>query len=203
MPPCRYLSLIERNMKAERKSNIGMRKLSLLLLCAFVAAGAQPDLAAHAHPSAQAAADLIKEAAGADVAFLPAGLLREQAGNDLASMLQYPTDEINVVTLKGSQIKEALERSLANYPQPNGAFLQISGLIVTFSESAAPESRILEIKVGDAALVASRQYQVAMPATLARGALGYFKIWDKSQVRSLGTTVESALKGKSATAKAS
>lgn len=180
-----------------------MRSLFSLLLLLPVAAYADSDLGSRAHPAAQAAADIVREAARADLAFLPAGLLKEPASADLSTLLLYPTDQICVLLLKGSDLKLALERSLANYPQPNGAFLQISGVTVTFSESAPPESRILEIKVGDAALSLGRQYQVAMPATLARGALGYFKIWDKSQVRTIDMTLEKALKGKTGSVKAS
>jgi 2',3'-cyclic-nucleotide 2'-phosphodiesterase (5'-nucleotidase family) len=182
-----------------------MRRLCALLVLATATALAQTgaESFSRAHSAAQAAADVIREAAGADAAFLPAGLLKEGSG-DLSSMMQYPTDEIVVVALKGSQVRAALERSLANYPQPNGAFLQISGLLVTFSESAAPESRILDIRVGDAPLSADRQYQVAMPVTLARGALGYFKIWERTSIaKSLGTTLEGALKGKTGAVRAS
>lgn len=172
-----------------------MRRLSLLLLL-IPSATISQEIGIRAHPMAQAAADVVREAAGADIAFLAAGLLKESTG-DLASIMRYPTDEIVVITLSGAQLKKALERSLSNYPQPNDGFLQISGMTVVFSESAPPESRILEVKVGDALLSAGRQYTAAMPATLARGALGYFKIWDRSQIsRNSGQTLESKLKGK-------
>ena len=175
----------------------------LLLVSAIAGAQTGNEALSRAHPGSQAAADLVRVAAGADAAFLAAGLLKDASG-ELSGMLQYPTDEIVVVTLKGSQLKAALERSVANYPQPNGAFLQISGMTVTFSESASPESRILEVRVGDSALEPERQYQVAMPATLARGALGYFKIWDKTQIsKNTGQTLASVLKGKTGAVRAS
>ena len=150
------------------------------------------------NPAAQAAADVLRDSAEADAAFIAAGLLKEQpAGTHLASLLQYPTDELVVVKLKGSEIKQTLERSVANYPQFNSAFLQLSGISVTFSESAEPGSRILEVRIGDGPLSVNREYTVAMPASLARGALGYFKIWDKTRItKRLGMTVEDALKGK-------
>lgn len=174
----------------------------LLLLCAVGVVSAQTDPLSQPHAGAQAAADVIRDTAGTDAAFLAAGLLKESASGDLASLLQYPTEEIVVVTLSGAEMRKAMERSLANYPQPNQAFLQISGVAVTFSQSAAPESRVLEITVSDSPLSATRQYTVAMPATLARGALGYFKIWDKSQItKSTGITLEAALKGKTGSAR--
>jgi len=177
-----------------------MRKPCLILVViAFAGAAAQSasDFGSGAHPLAQAAADRIREAAGAEAAFLPAGLLKASSGTNLASILQYPSDEIVVVALKGSELKRALERSLANYPQFNSGFLQISGITVTFSQSAPPDSRIIEVSVNDSPLLEGRQYQVAMPANLANGSLGYFKIWKKSQiVKKTGVSLEQELKGK-------
>ena len=151
-----------------------------------------------AHLPSQAAADLLREAAGADGAFLAAGLVKEAyQANDLSSILQYPTDELVTVGLKGSQIKQAFERAVSLYPEQNTSFLQISGFEATFSKGAAPGQRILSITAGGARLDESRTYMVAMPNTLGRGGLGYFKIWDKSKiVKTHGQTVEDVLKGK-------
>ena len=181
-----------------------MRKaVSLLLLgaCA-IALASDSDLGSKPHPSAQAAADIVRSVAGADVAFLPAGLLKEGNVNDLASWLQHPGDEIVVVTLRGSDLTNAIERSVANYPLANSGFLQVSGLQVTFSPSRQPESRVVEILAGGSQVDAGRQYQVAMPTSLAYGSLGYFKVWNRSQItRRTGTTLEAALKGKSGSAR--
>jgi len=168
---------------------------SLLSLSAFAQLSNDPGAGPHAR--AQAAADLIREEANTPLAFLPAGLLKQpDPGGDLASMILYPTNEIVVVRLSGAEIREAFERSLANYPTPSNAFLQISGATVVFSSSASRE-RVLEVKIGDSPLEASRQYEVTMPESLARGALGYFKIWDKSKiVRNTGKTLDEVLKGK-------
>jgi 2',3'-cyclic-nucleotide 2'-phosphodiesterase (5'-nucleotidase family) len=155
------------------------------------------DLGSKGHPSAQAAADIVRSIAGADVAFIPAALLKEGTSNDLATWLQHTGDEIVVVSLRGSELTRALERSVANYPLSNSGFLQLSGLQVVFSASKAPESRVLELSVGGSQVDAGRQYSVAMPTSLAYGSLGYFKIWNRSQiVRKTGTTLDVALKGK-------
>jgi hypothetical protein len=154
---------------------------------------------AGAHLPSQAAADVIRDAAGTDGAFLAAGLVRESYSQDnLASLLQFPTDEIVIVRLKGSEIRQAFERSVSLYPQPNSSFLQISGFTVEFSPAGDPEKRVLNVSAGGGNLDENRSYTVAMPATLGRGGQGYFKIWDKAKIeRTLsGVTVESVLKGK-------
>lgn len=154
-----------------------------------------------ASSAAQAAADAIKSAAGTDGAFLAAGLVKDSFQKDkLETILQYPTDEIVVLNLTGSQLRQAFERSLSLYPQPNTSFLQISGFEVTYSKSASPNKRVVSVTAGGSALQDSKTYTVAMPSSLGRGGLGYFKIWDKSNISKTltGTTVESALRGKSA-----
>ncbi len=154
---------------------------------------------AGAHQPSQAAADVLKQFAGADGAFMAAGLVKETYQKDnLASLLQYPTDDIVVLTLTGAQIKQAFERSVSLFPQPNTSFLQISGFEVTFNKSNAPDARIVSVTVGGAPLDVTHEYKVAMPSSLGRGGLGYFKIWDKSKITKTfdKTTVESVLKDK-------
>lgn len=164
-----------------------------------VFAGAQKGPDTGAHLPSQAAADVLREVAGADAAFLPA---RSVSNNydpaNLASLLQYPADDVVVVKLQGKEIRAALERSLSLYPQANSSFLQLSGVVVEFSAAGAPDSRVLNVTVGGGALDENRAYNVAMPGMLGRGGMGYFKIWDKSKiVRTLaGVTLESALKGR-------
>lgn len=169
----------------------------LMLGCCAALACAQ-DVGSESHPVAQAAADAIRDAAGADGAFIAAGLLKEGAlGGDLASIFQYPTDKIVIVRLTGAEVRQALERSVSSYPTSSRSFLQLSGFTVTFSSSKPAESRILEVMVDGKKLDSNATYEVAMPESLARGALGYFRIWNASRVtRSLETTIEVALKGK-------
>lgn len=150
----------------------------------------------------QSAANELKAFTSADFAFLGAGFLKESfSKDDLSTMLTYPTDEVVVLNLTGEQIRQALERSVSLYPQPNPSFLQLSGLDVVFKKSGAPKSRIISITVAGAPLVESRSYSVAMPSLLAKGGLGYFKIWENTKVakRFEGQTIESILKGKRAT----
>jgi len=147
----------------------------------------------------QAVADAIRQFAGTEAAFMPAGMLKSQYdAKDLSSLLQYPTDELAVVSLRGSQIRQALERSVSLYPASNTGFLQLSGCEATFSRSAPPEKRITSVSINGSRLDDSRSYSVAMPAALARGGLGYFKVWDRSAIGKTfpGQTLESILKDK-------
>lgn len=151
------------------------------------------------HLASQAAADILREVAGTDGAFIAARSVSATVdNNNLAAMLQFPTDDIVVVKLTGRDLRAAFERSISLYPQPNSSFLQLSGFVVEFSSAGAPESRILNVTVNGAALDENRSYTVAMPGSLGRGGMGYFKIWDKQKIeRTLpGATLESVLKGK-------
>jgi 2',3'-cyclic-nucleotide 2'-phosphodiesterase (5'-nucleotidase family) len=151
---------------------------------------------------AQAAADVMRAAANADIAFLPAGVLKPGfKSGELSKMLQFPTDEVVVLTLTGAQIRQALERSVAMVPSPNPGFLQVSGLTVVYSPAGAPNKRVVSVSVSGADLQLSREYRVAMPGSLARGGLGYFTVWDKSAKSETlpNTNLESLLKGKSGT----
>lgn len=153
-----------------------------------------------AHGPAQVAADILREAAATDGAFLAAGLIKPSFNReDLATLMQYPDDEVVVVGLKGSEIKQAFERSVSLYPQVNASFLQISGFEVTFDPSGLTGQRIKSVTASGAKLEDGKEYRIAMPSSLGRGGFGYFKIWDKAKIVStLPLTVEKALKGKRA-----
>ena len=152
---------------------------------------------------AQAAADAIKTAAATDGAFVAAGVLKDgyDKTQDLASMLLYPEDQIMVLKLTGAQVRDALERSVSLYPQPNSSFLQLAGFEATFNKNASDGHRITSVTANSSALNNASTYTVAMPARLAQGGYGYFKCWhDSDIVKTIeNATVESVLKGKSYT----
>lgn len=176
-------------------------KTSAIGLMLLVASGAYAGPGNEAFGPAQAAADILRSAVGADACFLPAGMVKDSfSADNLASLLQYPSDEVAVVDLKGSQIRVALERSVSLYPSASTGFLQLSGIDVTFSKSAPVDKRITSVSVGGMKLDDARSYSVAMPVSLARGGYGYFKVWERTQItRTLeGETLESLLKGKRA-----
>ena len=166
----------------------------LTLLCL----AQQSDPATGAYLPAQAAADVIKEAAGADGAFLTAGDINPTYDSkDLASLINFPAETIDIVGLTGAEIKQAFERSVSLIPQSNNSFLQISGFTVEFKTSAKAGSRVTSIQAGSEPIQPTRTYKIAMSSGLAGGAMGYFKIWDKSKIaKTLDTTLEQALRGK-------
>jgi 2',3'-cyclic-nucleotide 2'-phosphodiesterase (5'-nucleotidase family) len=173
----------------------------LLMLVSVMAFG-QDGPQVSAHSASQAAADAIRDFAGTDAAFLAAGLVNKTFDKDnLASLALYPTDGIAVLNLTGAELKQALERSVSLYPQPNEAFLQLSGIEAVFSKNAAPGQRIVSVTVNGTKLDEKRTYTVAMPASLAQGGLGYFKIWNTSKIAKTfdKATLGSVLKGKRST----
>ena len=180
--------------------------LSLVILAVLTgfsatqgAKGTSANPEAGAHLPSQSVADAIKEAAGTDGAFVPArSVSATYDANNLASMLQYPADDIVVVRLTGKEIRLAFERSISLFPQPNSSFLQLAGFTVEFSAAGAPDSRVLNVTAGGAPLDENRAYTIAMPGSLGRGGMGYFKIWNKSKIeRTLpSATLESVLKGR-------
>lgn len=147
----------------------------------------------------QAIADEIKAVAGTDIAWIPAGMLEDEAKGDLSTYLKFGTDEIAVVSLTGEQLKQALEKSVSLHPSPNPSFLQVSGLEISFSKSAPVDNRIKTVLVNGTELSPKQNYDVAMPITIARGGLGFFTVWKKTSItRTLeGVTLENILKGKS------
>ncbi|MCB8932140.1 MAG: 5'-nucleotidase C-terminal domain-containing protein [Fimbriimonadaceae bacterium] len=173
--------------------------LGLAVGVALVSARVGDGPGTESHLPSQAAADLLRDATGADGAFLAAGLVKDTFQQDnLASLLQYPTDQVVLVQLTGAQIRQAFERTLSLYPLPNTSFLQISGFEVEFSKTADAGSRVTSVTASGSKLEDEKTYSVAMPSSLGRGGLGYFKIWDKSKITKTfeNMTVESVLKGK-------
>ncbi len=158
-----------------------------------------PDAGPHA--GSQCAADAIKEFASTDGAFLAAGLLKKTFQKDnLVSLLQYPSNSVVVLSLTGTQIRAAFERSVSVFPQPSEIFLQISGFEVTFKKNGPPNNRIVSITANTVKLDDSKSYTIAMPSSLAHGGLGYFKIWENAKtVKTFDkTTMEDVLRGKKA-----
>jgi 5'-nucleotidase / UDP-sugar diphosphatase len=134
-------------------------------------------------------ADAVRASLGADIGIVSASELKEKDAQiakgkvtteDIVSYVAYTDDPIALVKLSGKQIKQALERSVVIYPQKNLGFLQVSGIKFAFDPGKPPESRVTSLTVGGSAAVDSQTYTVAMTSSMANGALGYWKIWSKS-----------------------
>jgi 2',3'-cyclic-nucleotide 2'-phosphodiesterase (5'-nucleotidase family) len=154
-----------------------------------------------ANAAAQIVVDAIRASAKADIGFQPAGFYTDGKLGDsvdadqLNKLLTYPQEDISVVTMTGAQVRKALERSLSLLPQSSHAFLQVSGIAVTYNRNASAQSRVKRVTVGGKPLSDTANYTVAMPATLARGALGYFTVWQKSQItEQTRVTVDAAVR---------
>jgi 2',3'-cyclic-nucleotide 2'-phosphodiesterase (5'-nucleotidase family) len=158
-------------------------------------------------------ADAIRDAMKADFAFVSASELKEKqpaiakgkvSASDITPFVAYADDPIVTVQMTGRQVKLALERSILIYPQSNLGFLQVSGLRFTADSKHAPEGRVLSIYLDDTdkTVAPSDAYTVAMTSSMANGALGYWKIWTKSDIKEPKTQVtipqaiESFLAGK-------
>lgn len=149
--------------------------------------------------------DALRDVSGADIAWLPAAAFNETSvsrdtppAEVVNRLLPYRDDRVVVLKLTGAQIRQALERSLTLYPQPNAGFLQVSGLKVTFDPTKPAGERVVRVQTGKELkedVDPAREYRVATSATLAYGALGYFKVWERSAVeREMDKTVGDALR---------
>ncbi|MCS6919066.1 MAG: 5'-nucleotidase C-terminal domain-containing protein [Fimbriimonadales bacterium] len=155
------------------------------------------------NPVAQTIVEAMRSATGAELALLGAAFFNESASvpsngfsaDDLLKALAHPDDEIVVLSLRGEQILQALERALELYPQKNNAFLQLSGVEVRFDPKAEPGKRVVSVTIGGAKLDPARTYRVATTAPMARGALGYFRIWSREQIaQNTGRTIADAVR---------
>ena len=125
----------------------------------------------------QSIADSLRLSTGAEIAFLPFGVLKDAvAGKSLDQAIEFPTEEVVVVRLTGQQVRSALERSLSLFPTSNPAYLYVSGMDASYKPSGLPEAKVISINVGANALNPAATYRVAGRASLGKGRLGYFTI---------------------------
>jgi 5'-nucleotidase/UDP-sugar diphosphatase len=175
---------------------VGAQTVNVSQAVSLSDAGSEPNTAA------QTVVEAIRQSAGTDIAWLGAAFFSDtkiekgdRNAQDLIGILQYPDDEIVILNLKGEQIKQALLRAIELYPQRNNAFLQIAGMTVRFKPDENTSNRIVSVKIGRENLDPNRTYTVATTAPLARGALGYFRVWNKDQItRNTGNSVSDAIK---------
>ena len=136
-----------------------------------------------------AVADAVRSAAGAQVALIPASAFRSgvavpsaAGGDQLASLLDPPSDAIVLLSLTGAQLKDALERSVRYGAKGFAGFLQVSGIKVSVDPARADGARIVSLSVGGQPVNPATKYKVATTKPLANGASGYFQIWSKADV---------------------
>ena len=136
-------------------------------------------------------ADAFRTTMNADLAFVSAGDLKATSesiasgklqSSVLGAVLAYPDEPLVVLALDGRKIREALERSVSSYPRPGLGFLQVSGCRIVFDPARTEGDRIISISVAGKPIVDEQAYTVAMPSSLAGGALGYWKVWSKRNI---------------------
>lgn len=127
-------------------------------------------------------ADAVKEASGADIAFINGGNIRAPLNEgditwaDVNYILPY-SNYILTAKVKGSVIRGALENSAALRGTENaGGFLQVSGLSYSFDPALPEYSRITSITTGGEALDDERMYLLAVPDFIANGGDGYYML---------------------------
>jgi hypothetical protein len=64
---------------------------------------------------------------------------------------------------------------------------------VTFRSEAPANQRVLGVEVGGSPLGPDRKYKAAMPYSLAKGALGYFRVFDGLEPKQTGPAIASAV----------
>jgi 2',3'-cyclic-nucleotide 2'-phosphodiesterase (5'-nucleotidase family) len=147
----------------------------------------------------QSIADIFRSASGADVALVASGFLSPTRDpKNLADTFQFPSDELWLVSLTGKQLNEAFDRSLSFYPEPCTDMLYFSGAEVTFQSGRTVKTKVVSVTVGGAPLDLGKTYKVAMPASLARGGLSYFSLWNfQKPEKVISPAISKLLDGKS------
>ncbi|HEY3379791.1 MAG TPA: 5'-nucleotidase [Armatimonadota bacterium] len=149
-------------------------------------------------------ADAIKNTSKADIAIIHAGMFRANAlipvgVVDEAVMRKTVTNLSSAIfTLKmtPSMLRSVMQMALRTYPKDNIAFLQFSGMKVTFDSTLQENARIVSIRVGDKLLDFSdtkTTFTVAMPQELANGAAGYILLFDNKPLTETPTTLLEAI----------
>jgi len=130
------------------------------------------------------AADAVRAAAKADIALVPASVLDDRdlppnaTADAVRAALLSPAEPVTTIKVTGKQLLGALERSVSLAPRKNQGFLQVSGISLVFDAGRPEGSRVVDAAADGAGVKPDKTYAVAMPDSLARGALGYFKFWD-------------------------
>ncbi|MGQ0810366.1 MAG: bifunctional metallophosphatase/5'-nucleotidase [Nitrospiraceae bacterium] len=123
-------------------------------------------------------ADLVRDEFGTEIALVNSGQIRDSipAGSvDIKRVLRVlPFNSPSVTfSVTGGQLLQALENSVSRLPQTAGRFLQVSGLTVIYDLSAAPQTRVRQVTIGERLLELTRRYSVATDAFLADGGDGF------------------------------
>ncbi|MHB9024066.1 MAG: 5'-nucleotidase C-terminal domain-containing protein [Armatimonadota bacterium] len=151
-------------------------------------------------------ADAIRNAGTADIAIIHAAMFRPNAIIPVGvvdeavlrgKILTNIDSKIFTMKMTPSMLRSVLQTALRTYPKDNIAFLQFSGMKVTFDSSKPETMRIVSISVADKLLDFSdpdaKTLTVAMPQELAGGAAGYIVLFDKKPLTETPVTLQEAI----------
>lgn len=144
--------------------------------------------------------DAMRAMAGAELAMTNAEGLRSDlpAGPITRGKLYEVTPyggQLKVGTIKGKDVREALEHSLKRWPDDHNlqlGFLQVSGLKFSYDSSKPEGQQIVDVTVGDKPIEPEREYSIALEDYLATGRLGYDAL-ARGNYHEVGNTVMEAL----------
>ncbi|NLK29355.1 MAG: multifunctional 2',3'-cyclic-nucleotide 2'-phosphodiesterase/5'-nucleotidase/3'-nucleotidase [Clostridiales bacterium] len=141
------------------------------------------------------AADAFRWKTGGDLAFTNGGGIRASINvGDITKqeiVTSFPFGNY-IVTKKvtGEALLMALEHGVRIYPEPNGGFLQVSGITFTMDPKKPAGSRIVEAKVNGKALNPDAEYLLATNDFLVIGGDGYTMLTDFPTVNEFGSMEE-------------
>lgn len=138
------------------------------------------------------ATDAFRWATGADVAITNGGGIR--ASIPIGTILKkdivtvFPFGNY-VVTKKvtGEALLASLEHGSSAYPEPLGAFLQVSGVTFTIDPSKSSGSRVSDVKVNGVALDPTAEYLLATNDFMVAGGDGYTMLADFEVANEFGS----------------
>ncbi|MGQ9731236.1 MAG: bifunctional metallophosphatase/5'-nucleotidase [Candidatus Zipacnadales bacterium] len=133
-------------------------------------------------------ADILRDFAAADVAFINGGGIRNSIDVGPITveevMLALPFDnQLATVEVTGEVLFEVLQHD-ARLPRPDGGFLQISGITLRIKGS-----EVVDAKVAGEPLAPTQTYKIALPDFLLTGGNGYTMFAKGNNPRFLGTTI--------------
>ena len=84
-------------------------------------------------------------------------------------------DAVSVLEVKGSQLIQALENGVSQYPKKEGRFPQVSGIQFSFDESQPSGCRVVpdSVLVHGEQLQLNKSYKLAAKGYIAQGRDGY------------------------------
>jgi 5'-nucleotidase len=144
-------------------------------------------------------ADALRNTCGADIAVIHAttftkdvlittGVVDEQTMRD---SLTSPTSPVVILQLQPALLRKMMERAVSKAPDAHNAYLQVSGMVVTYNRRKPAGSRVERIVVAGKTLDFlddKTTLTVAMPLQLGNGGAGYLSVFPREVINAMKTT---------------